>query len=140
MSWTADSLRAGFTTGTPYRALSANVGTQNVQAQQAQPDSLLNFYKAMIGLRNSRLSIARGSYDKPFLQGSVLAYTRTLGQERTQVLINYADRPGRITLTDLPSAAVMTTLWPQGMAVTSANAGQAEIEVAPRSVRVLDVK
>ena len=140
MSWTADSLRAGFTTGTPYRALSANVGTQNVQAQQAQPDSLLNFYKAMIGLRNSRLSIARGSYDKPFLQGSVLAYTRTLGQERTQVLINYADRPGRITLTDLPSAAVLTTLWPQGMAVTSANAGQAEIEVAPRSVRVLDVK
>jgi hypothetical protein len=35
---------------------------------------------------------------------------------------------------------VLTTLWPQGMAVTSANAGQAEIEVAPRSVRVLDVK
>lgn len=140
MSWTGDTARAGFTTGLPYRGLSANVATQNVQSQQSQADSLLNFYKSMIGLRNTRLSIARGGYDKPFVQGSVLGYTRTLGQERTLVLINYGAQPARLTITDLPSAGVLTTLWPQGMPVTSAQAGQAEMEVAARSLRVLDLK
>ena len=140
MSWTGDTARAGFTTGLPYRGLSANVATQNVQSQQSQADSLLNFYKSMIGLRNTRLSIARGGYDKPFVQGSVLGYTRTLGQERTLVLINYGAQPARLTITDLPSAGVLTTLWPQGMPVHSAQAGQAEVEVAARSLRVLDLK
>ena len=55
-------LRAGFTTGTPYRALSANVATNNVAAQ-ADAGSILAFYKAMLALRNARPSISQGSYD-----------------------------------------------------------------------------
>jgi len=50
MSWTGT---AGFTTGTPYRSLSGNVTSFNVQAQEADPASLLNFYKAMLALRNA---------------------------------------------------------------------------------------
>ena len=140
MSWTPGGPGAGFTTGVPYRSLSSNASTNNVQAQQAQADSLLGFYKAMLNLRNTRLSISRGSYDRPFVQGSVMGYTRTLGQERTLVLINYGTQAARLTLTDLPSAAVLTTLWPQGTATTSASSGQAEIDVPARSLRVVDVK
>ncbi|MFM8666553.1 MAG: alpha-amylase, partial [Betaproteobacteria bacterium] len=105
-----------------------------------QADSLLAFYKAMIKLRNTRLSIARGSYDKPFVQGSVMGYTRTLGQERSLVLVNYGSQVARITLTDLPAAAVLNTLWPQGLATTSANAGQVEWDIPAKSLRVLDVR
>jgi glycosidase len=140
MSWAPGGPGAGFTTSVPYRSLSSNASTNNVQAQQAQPESLLAFYKAMLNLRNTRLSIARGSYDRPFVQGSVMGYTRTLGQERTLVLINYGTQAARLTLTDLPSAAVLTTLWPQGTPATSASSGQAEVEVPARSLRVVDVK
>lgn len=140
MSWTGNSTNGGFSTALPYRSLSSNVATNHVQAQQAQPDSLLAFYKAMIKLRNTRLSIARGSYDKPFVQGSLMGYFRTLGAERSLVLVNYGTQPARVTLTDLPNAAVLTTLWPQGVATTSASAGQVELEVAPKSLRVLDVR
>ena len=140
MSWSSNSLHAGFSTTSPYRSVSSNVATNNVQAQQAQADSLLAFYKAMIKLRNTRLSIARGSYDKPFVQGSVMGYTRTLGQERSLVLVNYGSQAARVTLTDLPAAAVLSTLWPQGLATTSANAGQLELDIPAKSLRVLDVR
>ncbi|MFM8345022.1 MAG: alpha-amylase, partial [Betaproteobacteria bacterium] len=131
---------AGFSTTSPYRTVSSNVATNNVQAQQTQADSLLAFYKAMIKLRNTRLSIARGGYDKPFVQGAVMGYTRTLGQERSLVLVNYGAQAARVTLTDLPAAAVLSTLWPQGLATTSANAGQVELEIPAKSLRVLDVR
>jgi len=140
MSWTNNSLNAGFSSTVPYRAVSSNVATHNVQAQQAQADSLLAFYKAMLRLRNTRLSIARGSYDKPFVQGSLMGYFRTLGSERSLVLVNYGAQAARVTLTDLPNAAVLTTLWPQGLATSSASAGQVELELPAKSVRVLDVR
>ena len=140
MSWTPSGPGVGFTTSVPYRAVSSNAVTNNVQMQQSQADSLLAFYKAMLQLRNTRLSIARGSYDRPFVQGSVMGYTRTLGQERTLVLLNYGTQAARVTLTDLPNAAVLSTVWPQGVAVTSAQQGQVEIELAARSLRVLDIR
>lgn len=140
MSWTNNSLHAGFSSTSPYRSVSSNVATNNVQAQQGQADSLLAFYKAMIKLRNTRLSIARGGYDKPFVQGAVMGYFRTLGQERSLVLVNYGAQAARVTLTDLPAAAVLSTLWPQGLAITSANAGQVELEIPAKSLRVLDVR
>jgi glycosidase len=140
MSWTPNGPGVGFTTSVPYRVVSSNSATHNVQMQQSQADSLLAFYKAMIQLRNTRLSIARGSYDRPFAQGMMMGYTRTLGQERSLVLLNYGTQAARVTVTDLPNAAVLSTLWPQGVAVTSAQQGQAEIEVPARSLRVLDIR
>ena len=52
---------AGFTRGTPFRPVAPNVATHNVQTQRADPGSILNFYRAMLALRNTRASIARGS-------------------------------------------------------------------------------
>ncbi len=140
MSWSGEALKAGFTSGTPYRALASNVLTHNVQAQQSQPDSILSFYKAMLALRNARPSIARGSHDQPFVQGSLMGFTRTLGQERTLVLVNYGAQPARVTLTGLPASATLSTLWPSGLPPAGATLGQLELEVAGRSLRVLDLR
>ncbi len=140
MSWTADATRAGFTTGLPYRGLSANVQSQNVQDERTRPDSIFQFYKAMIALRHARLSLSSGAYDRPFVQGQVMGFFRTQGQERTLVLLNYGAQAARLTITDLPSAAVLTTLWPQNTPTTSAQQGQVELEVPARGLRVLDVR
>ena len=140
MSWTGEAGRAGFTSGTPYRALSANAATQHVQAQAAQPDSILNFYRAMIGLRNTRLSLSVGGYEKPLVQGRVAGWQRSQGSERTLVLINYGAQAATVRVNDLPASAVLSTLWPQGVAQTSASFGSADLQIPARSVRVLDVK
>jgi len=48
MSWTNSTSDAGFTTGTPFRALSSNVASYYVAAEQSDSTSLLGFYKALI--------------------------------------------------------------------------------------------
>jgi alpha-amylase len=53
MSWTADTTRAGFSTGTPFRALAGNVATHNVAAQEADPSSLLAHYRSLLALRRA---------------------------------------------------------------------------------------
>jgi glycosidase len=93
MSWSSDSPNAGFSTGQPFRALSGNAAQQNVASQRADPNSLFAFYKAMLGLRNSLPSIARGSYTGPFVEGRVMGFQRVLGGETSLVLINYGTSP-----------------------------------------------
>ena len=48
MSWTADVVSAGFSTGRPFRALSANRATHHLAAQQADPHSLLSHYQGLL--------------------------------------------------------------------------------------------
>ena len=60
-SWTGEPERAGFCTARPYRALAANQATHHLQAQLRDPASLWHFYKNVLHLRNSRVSIARGA-------------------------------------------------------------------------------
>ncbi|HET9978119.1 MAG TPA: alpha-amylase family glycosyl hydrolase [Burkholderiaceae bacterium] len=141
MSWSADAARAGFTTGTPYRALSANVATNNVAAQSADADSLHAFYKAMLALRNARPSIARGGYEAAFASGSLMGFQRVLGAERTVVLVNYGASAATAAVSGLPARAGLTSAYPSGGALvaTADAAGNATVNVGARSVRVLAV-
>jgi len=45
------SLNAGFSTGTPPQKVNGNYATVNVEAQDNDPDSILNFYRKAIALR-----------------------------------------------------------------------------------------
>ena len=92
MSWSGNTGTAGFTSGTPYRSLSANVGTFNVAFEQADPNSLLSFYKAMIGLRRALPAIASGAYEGSVVAGSAVGFQRRLGSERAVVVINWVRR------------------------------------------------
>lgn len=137
MRWTAERQRGGFTTGTPFRPVSANAARYNVAAQLADPKSLLSFYKSMLTLRNSLPSLASGSYDAPKVQGRVMAYRRTLGAETTLVVINYGTKTGRIALKTLPPRAVLAPAYPSVMRSGAADArGLAKLVVPAQSVRV----
>lgn len=141
MSWSADTNNAGFTSGTPFRALSANVATQNVAAQLADPNSILAFYKAMLKLRNTLPSIAQGSYDAPFVSGSVLGFQRKLGNEQTLVLINYATSSTNLSVANLQPNASLTSAYPENGAAASSDAsGNAQIAMAAQSVMVFTIK
>ena len=120
MSWTADG--RGFSTGRPFRPLSDNAAQQNVEAQQADPASLLAHYRGLIGLRNRLPSIARGSYEAAAAEGPAFRFQRRLDGERTLVLVNTGRGPHAWQLEALGAQARLTPQWPAGSASARADA------------------
>jgi glycosidase len=141
MSWTADATTAGFTTGKPFRPVSPNIAAHNAAAQRADPNSLLNFYSAMLKLRNTLPSIAQGSYQAPFVSGSVMGYQRKLGNENTLVLINYGTDAASVAVNGLASNATLVAAYPKSGETRSASAGgTADVRVDAQSVMVFTLE
>ena len=146
MSWSADPATAGFTTGKPFRPVAPNASTHNVQSQLRDPASILNFYKAMLKLRNTLPSVAQGSFEGSFAQGLVLGFQRKWADDRsrehTVVLINYDRRPAAADMSGLPAGARLVSAHPAGgaTATTVKADGKATLLLAPQSVRVLVVE
>jgi alpha-amylase len=137
MSWTDDAPTVGFTSGTPFRALAANAHTNNVAAQQRQPESLWHFYRAMLALRRSRPAIARGGYRDAEVQGSVMRFTRDRDGDEVVVLINVGELLSEVALSGLQPNATYLALWPQdNVGFTASETGTARGIVPGVSVRV----
>jgi oligo-1,6-glucosidase len=86
-----DSPNAGFTTGEPWLRVNPNYVEFNVKAQEKDPDSILNYFRKMIKVRKAHPVLLYGYYhllDKEHKQ--VYAYTRTLGDEKFLVLLNFS--------------------------------------------------
>jgi alpha-amylase len=117
------------------------VTTVNVAAQQADPHSLLAFYKAMLKLRNGLPSIAHGSYEQAFVDGRLLGYQRRTDGEHSVVLINYATQEAQASVSGLPEGATLAAAHPAGAAPVTADArGVARITVGAQSVQVYTVR
>jgi glycosidase len=136
MSWSSGA-NAGFSTGQPFRALSGNAASQNVASQRTDPNSLFAFYKAMLGLRNSLPSIARGSYENAFVSGSTLVFQRALGGERSLVLINYGSSIGTVSVPGLAPLSSWRAAYPASAAQTADADGRLAASIPAQSVRVL---
>ncbi len=135
MSWT-NNIR-GFTGGKPFRPVSPNVATYNAAAQLKNPYSILAFYKAMLSLRNTLPSIAQGSYDAPFVDGSVIGYQRKWGDERTLVLTNYGTTSAKVLVHNLAPLGVFKSVYPKAQSPFLSNAaGEAAISLKPQTVAV----
>ncbi|OGX87840.1 alpha-amylase family glycosyl hydrolase [Hymenobacter glacialis] len=91
MQWTTGA-NAGFTSGSPWRSVNSNYQQFNVATQQADPASLLNHYKKLIGLRTSS-EVLRKGYLLPLTttSGSLLSYARVHNQEAVVVVSNFAN-------------------------------------------------
>ena len=140
MSWSATP--AGFSPGTPFRPASPNIATHNAQAQAADPGSLLNFYKAMLALRNGQPAIARGRYEAPLAQGQVLSFQRAYQGQRVLVVINYGRDAAEVSLPGLPSKARLRPLHPlrKSSAATADARGQVTLSAPPLSVQVFRLR
>lgn len=140
MSWSADTRRAGFTTGQPFRNLSANVATQNVAAQQADAGSLLNFYRQLIALRKALPALQGGSYAAAAASGAALQFRRVLGSETVWVGINYGSAPATLSVGGLAANTTLQRHWPTGQGDLQADAGgAASVTLPAQSFAVLRV-
>ncbi|WP_426712007.1 glycoside hydrolase family 13 protein [Cronobacter muytjensii] len=92
MQWDA-SPYAGFSTHEPWLKVNPNYEMINVESQQHDPHSVLNFYRQMIHLRKREPALIYGRYE-PLLDDheQIYAYGRTLGEERVVVLCNLSGK------------------------------------------------
>ncbi|EOW6643328.1 alpha-glucosidase [Cronobacter muytjensii] len=92
MQWDA-SPYAGFSTHEPWLKVNPNYEMINVDSQQHDPHSVLNFYRQMIHLRKREPALIYGRYE-PLLDDheQIYAYGRTLGEERLVVLCNLSGK------------------------------------------------
>ncbi|MBY0237643.1 MAG: DUF3459 domain-containing protein [Burkholderiaceae bacterium] len=135
MSWTADA-KGGFSppdsSSPPFRPLAPNRLSHNAQTQAQDPDSILNFYKAMLQLRNLHPALTQGSYVQPQVQGQVLRFERRHGAERVLVAINYGEQEATLSLRELKPGTRLAPLYPAGAARLSAK----PLTLAPLSLQV----
>jgi alpha-amylase len=137
MSWTPDPATGGFTSGQPFRPVAPTVASNNAQSQQRDPGSILNFYKAMLKLRNTLPSIARGSYEQPFAEGQVAAWRRRLGDETTLTVFNYGPQPAEVALDRLPPRSRLLPAWPADEDIVRVGgSGRVRLVLPPQSLRV----
>ena len=86
MQWSAGE-NSGFTTGTPWMKVNPNYKAINVEAQEKDENSILNFYKKMIQLKKREDVFTYGIYDLLLEKDKqIYAYTRT-GENTSMVVI-----------------------------------------------------
>ena len=89
-----DSENAGFTTGKPWFYVNQNYKEINVAQQEADPDSILNFYKKAIALRKSLKVVRHGNYRELYRYSSKLyVYAREMEGEKILVVCSFSDKP-----------------------------------------------
>ncbi len=137
MSWTSSNIgSSGFTTGTPFRALSTNVATNNVQSQQAA-GSLLNWYKAVIAVRQAQPALRGGAHVSATAAGTTLSLQRETVGQRAVVMINYGSGAALISAGGLPANGVLTSVFPPNGSNANTDAGgNVSVSVPRQSVQV----
>lgn len=133
MSWSAEG---GFSTATPFRAPAVNRQHYNAAAQQAQPDSIWNFYRQLIAVRKAHSALRDGELTL-LSQDQVLAFRRHDAQENLLVVINYGTGKGQVDLALGNSQQQLTPLSGFGsQAETTDQQGNLTLDLAPREVRI----
>lgn len=105
----SNSPNAGFTTGTPWLKINPNYTQINKDAQDKDPNSVLNYFRAAVKLRKENPTLVYGAYNLLDKENpDVYAYTREGDGQKFLVLLNFKDKPARAnTGLDLGKATVV---------------------------------
>ena len=92
MQW-EDAPHAGFTTGMPWIAVNPNYHRINVRRAQADPDSILNFYRALLALRQRTPALCEGTLRLLLPEHpQLLVYERACEDAHVVVCCNFSDK------------------------------------------------
>lgn len=103
MQWSAQA-NAGFCAPevTPWLPVAEDFAARNVAAQEANPGSFLNFFRAALALRRAEPALHAGEIE--FVEAGsedLLAYLRRHGEDRLVVVINFSEAPRTADLSSL---------------------------------------
>lgn len=122
LPWHADAVHAGFTVGQPWLPLGPDHPAFAVDRQEGDPESLLNWTRAVVALRHSQPALMLGSMTILHADDALLLFERRHGASRLLFAANLGTAPrtcplplsGRIlatsggaTLTELPPCSAV---------------------------------
>lgn len=99
---------AGFSDTSPWLPLDTAHESLNVSSQMDNPASLLNFYHALLALRNHDSILRLGTHR--FVSSScdeVLTYVREFDGVRELILLNFGRKAAVCALSDAPTGSTM---------------------------------
>jgi alpha-glucosidase len=98
MQWDG-SENAGFSKGTPWLPVPETYKTHNVADESKDPNSVLEFYRKVLGLRHTNRALLDGSYTAiNESDANVLAYLRVYKDRGVVVALNMSNAPQKVTL------------------------------------------
>ena len=131
MQWNAGP-NAGFTKGTPWLPVPASAQTHNVESEQHDPNSVLNFYRRLLLLRKEDSALREGKYVALNLSDSnIMSYLRQSEDSTVLVVLNMSatkQEPSFDLAAQGLASAKPTTLLENGAAVGPANLKSVALE------------
>ncbi|MBI1225027.1 MAG: alpha-glucosidase [Bacteroidetes bacterium] len=111
--WNASN-NAGFTTGKPWLKVNPNYTTINAAVEDADPNSVLNYFRKMIQLRKKELTLVYGKYTLLDAENpSTYSYTRELNGRKLLVMLNWKATAAKAnTGIDLSKAKLLLGNYP----------------------------
>lgn len=95
---------ARFTTGNPWLKVNPNYNIINAETQEKDPNSTLNYFRALVQLRKSEPVLVYGKYTLLDRENpNVFAYTRELKEKKLLVLLNFSDKQSSFNVEILTS-------------------------------------
>jgi len=103
------NVNAGFGNGDPWLAVNPNYKTINVESEEKDPNSCLNYFRKAIQLRKRNKVLVYGKYELVDPNNSkVYAYTRELEGKKLLIVLNFTkDKASFKTTADLIKAKVL---------------------------------
>lgn len=136
MQWNP-SMNAGFSISTPWLPVNEDYLEVNVKVESRETDSILNFYKKLISLRNVLPVLQCGEWI-PELKGEkgILSYYRSHHEERILVILNFRNRSKIISRCFQEEGTVLLSTHRQKGALS----GSSEIRLYPLEALVIGLK
>lgn len=107
MQWDA-SPNAGFSAAgvCTWLPLAGDYATRNVAIQSGDPVSMLNFYRALTGLRQSEPALTIGAYQSVEVGSpEIFVYLRSHAETRLLIVLNFGSEPQRLDFSSLGAPA-----------------------------------
>ncbi|TVY10011.1 glycoside hydrolase family 13 protein [Paenibacillus cremeus] len=123
MQWSGERY-AGFSSHEPWIEVNPNYEQINVERQEADPHSILHYYKRLIALRKAEEVAVYGSYELLMPEDErIYAYVRKLGDERLLIVCNFTEH-------------VTTMRWPDALSAKGAELLLGNYEVEPAALEL----
>jgi len=89
MQWNSEK-NAGFTSGKAWLPVHSDFKACNVEIEEKNPDSVLNFYRKLSKLRNSSEILLNGEYEELYPENEeIYMFSRSLGGKKLIIAVNF---------------------------------------------------
>lgn len=132
MQWN-NSINAGFTIGTPWLKINPNYKSINVETQEHNPDSVLNYYRKLISIRKSPYYKETFTYGEfiPVYENTenIMAYYRVLDNQRILIVSNFGKETVSIDLNYPIKKILLSNMNRATISMNSLNLNSCEVLV-----------